>query len=294
MSSYTGRFAPSPTGPLHMGSLYTAVAGFLDARANSGRWLLRIEDIDPPREQAGATQAIIQSLQSHGLFWDGDIVYQSRRDAAYQAAVKQLQAMGVCFYCRCSRKQLAHCHGDYSGYCRDKHWPDSRGCAIRLRTDDQLDTGFNDRLLGRQQPAPTPPGCCHDFVIRRKDGLYAYQLAVVVDDIDQGVTDIVRGSDILDCTFKQAWLYHYLGRPRPRYLHLPVLNNDQGQKLSKQNMASAIDDHTPTQNLRRVLELLNQPQPPESCNHPGDILQWAVQHWAPEKLQQCLSISAGP
>ena len=297
MSDYIGRFAPSPTGPLHMGSLYTAVASYLDARANQGRWLLRIEDLDPPREQAGADQLIISSLHAHGLHWDGNIVYQSQRSKLYDQAIRQLQSQGHCFYCNCSRKQLQAFHGEYSGKCRDRQLPGNtgQGCAIRLKTDTHLDTGFTDRLQGHQQPADLPTGCYRDFVIFRKDGLYAYQLAVVVDDIAQGVTDIVRGIDILDSTFKQAWLYHYLQHTKPTYLHLPVITNLQGQKLSKQNHAPAVDNHRPLDNLLQVLRWLGQPPPPAACQqNPQAILQWAAAHWDIKALVPGSGIACQP
>ena len=290
MPRYIGRFAPTPSGPLHLGSLYTAVASYLDARANNGLWLLRIEDIDPPREQPGASDAIIACLNQHGLLWDGDILYQSLRSKAYDQAIALLQAAGHCFYCDCSRKQLAHCQGEYSGHCRHRQLTDNGKRALRLRTDTPINCDFDDRLQGHQQLPPAPAGCCHDFVIRRRDGLYAYQLAVVVDDIAQGVTDVVRGSDILDSTFRQAWLYHYLGQPRPAWLHLPVLTGSNGQKLSKQNLAEAVDDNHPADNLRTVLRLLRQPAPPADCRQPGSILAWAAQCWQPQRLPRRLSV----
>lgn len=292
MALYTGRFAPTPSGPLHLGSLYTALASYLDAKSHHGRWLLRIEDLDPPREQPGATDAIIDCLYTHGLHWDGEILLQSRRTAAYQETLNRLQQQGQCFYCNCSRQQLQHCQGDYSGHCRNRHLPASNHSAVRLRTDTRLDTTFHDRLLGRQTATTPPSGCCHDFVIFRRDQLFAYQLAVVTDDIAQGVTDIVRGSDILDSTFKQAWLYHYLQQPQPRYLHLPVLNNRQGQKLSKQNLAKAIDVHNVRDNLLLALHLLNQPLPPAGeCQNAHDILNWAIRHWQIQRIPAQMSIS---
>lgn len=292
-AQYIGRFAPSPTGPLHLGSLYTAVASYLDARAHQGKWLLRIEDLDPPREQAGATEQIIHSLRMHGLHWDDNIILQSQRHARYEETIQQLLQQQLCYYCSCSRKDLAGYDENYPGFCRSRHLTGKdEPCAIRLRAEPPA-PAFTDRHLGRQQPQPLPAGLVNDFVIKRKDGLYAYQLAVVVDDIAQGVNHIVRGSDILESTFKQLYLYRYLQATPPTYLHLPVINNPQGQKLSKQNLAAAIDDNTPCANLLLCLQLLNQPPPPpDGQQTPAAILAWAGKHWDIRRLPQNSPVSS--
>lgn len=291
MTTHIGRFAPTPSGPLHQGSLYTALASFLDAKAHQGQWLLRIEDIDPPREQAGATDAIIDCLHQHGLLWDGEILYQSQRTSAYHAALEQLINQGKAYYCQCSRQQLQAYHGEYSGHCRHLLLSKSADCAVRLLTTKELDTSFVDRLQGLQQCPTLPAGHCHDFVIFRRDQLFAYQLAVVVDDITQGVTDIVRGSDILDSSFRQAYLYHYFQAKKPRYLHLPVLNNQQAQKLSKQNKAQAVNPANAKENLLTALYQLNQVLPPAGERHTiADILQWAIRHWQINRLQAVMAI----
>lgn len=291
MTSYIGRFAPSPTGLLHLGSLYSAVASYLDAKAHQGKWLLRIEDIDPPREQAGATESIIKSLIAHDLHWDEDIMYQSKRNAAYADTIKQLQNNNACFYCECSRQRLKPYGENYPGFCRAKNLTSAKKCALRLIANPPAQS-FDDRLLGLQAAPTITDRQFFDFIIQRKDSLYAYQLAVVVDDIAQGVTHIVRGSDILDSTFKQAYLYAYLHEPRPAYLHIPVINNFYGQKLSKQNKAQAIDNNRSCENLLQVLSLLQQELPPAHlCDKNTTILDWACNHWDISKIPQQLSIS---
>jgi glutamyl-Q tRNA(Asp) synthetase len=286
-TAYIGRFAPSPTGPLHLGSLYTAVASYVDAKSQQGQWLLRIEDIDPPREQAGASTAIIKSLQAHGLHWDGEIIYQSLQNRAYEQQLQALLEDQQCFYCSCSRQQLQACNGAYSGECRGQLQARAN-CAIRFRVDTPVEQFF-DHNLGLQQLAAIPEACVHDFVIKRRDGLFAYQLAVTVDDIASGVNNIVRGSDILDSSFKQLSLYQGLKTAPAQYFHLPVLSRHQ-QKLSKQNKAPAINNQQPCDNLQRVLQLLGQPTKQE-LNSPSEILTFAVEHWDRRAIKKTLAIS---
>ncbi|MBK8067762.1 MAG: tRNA glutamyl-Q(34) synthetase GluQRS [Rhodanobacteraceae bacterium] len=253
MTRYRGRFAPSPTGPLHLGSLLAAVASWADARAAGGQWLVRIEDIDPPREQPGASASILGLLSAIGLASDEPVLWQSRRGAAYDAALAQLLAAGLAFECRCSRSDLAPAGGIHRGDCTASD--PSRAPAIRLRVPDQR-VEFDDRIQGRQgQSLREEVG---DFVLRRADGLYAYQLAVVVDDAAQGITDVVRGSDLLDSTPRQIWLQQCLGLPTPRYAHLPVLLGADGQKLSKQNLAPAIAADEAQHWLPRIARWLGQ------------------------------------
>ncbi|MHB1370034.1 MAG: tRNA glutamyl-Q(34) synthetase GluQRS, partial [Pseudomonadaceae bacterium] len=226
---YIGRFAPTPSGYLHFGSLFAALASYLDARAVGGDWLLRMEDIDPPREMPGAQAAIVETLRRYGFAWDGAMLRQSQRQAAYQAAIEHLLDAGLAYACTCSRKQLQAYPGAYPGFCRDAGH-DPRDAAIRLRVPDR-EYRFCDRVQGEyRQHLGREVG---DFVIRRRDGLVAYQLAVVLDDAWQGVTDVVRGADLLDSTPRQLYLQELLGLPQPRYLHLPLIIQPDGHKLGK-------------------------------------------------------------
>lgn len=278
---YVGRFAPSPTGPLHFGSLIGALASYLDARANKGRWLVRIEDLDPPREITGAADDILQCLVAHGLQWDGDILWQSQRHLAYQQAIETLLSQGRAFYCDCSRAQLAAHRGIYPGTCRSRRQPATANSAIRLNVDEAI-IDFNDRLQSHQsQRLRSEVG---DFVIRRRDHYYAYQLAVVVDDAFQGITDIVRGSDLLSSTARQIYLQQQLALPTPRYLHIPVAAGADGQKLSKQTFAPALDQQQAAANLRKALRFLNQPEPESSLTSPASILIAASAQWQPAQI----------
>ena len=291
-ANYIGRFAPSPTGPLHLGSLYTALASYLDAKANQGLWLVRIEDLDPPREQTGASQTILDTLYAHGLHWDGKVLYQSQRHTIYQQNIDTLLQKKHAFACDCSRKQLKHYQGFYSGLCHNKTKRTMMDKAIRLKTNQSQQT-FTDHILGPQISPKVPDNLFNDFVIKRRDGLFAYQLAVVIDDIEQGISHIVRGSDILDSTFKQMYLYASLHTPLPAYYHLPVLNQSNGQKLSKQNLAPAINNLDAINNLLHCLTLLGQITPPVSQqNRVEDIIHWAKDHWDKSKITAKISISA--
>lgn len=271
MSGYVGRFAPSPTGPLHFGSLIAALASYLDARHQNGKWLLRIEDLDPPRESAEAPDLITEQLKAHGLTWDGDILYQSHRLAAYASALDTLSGLGLTFKCDCSRRDVG---AVYPGICRDRMDVESP-YAIRLKVDNNLVT-IKDQLKGELGwQLDTEVG---DFIIKRKDGLFAYQLAVVVDDAYQDVTRIVRGDDLLDSTPRQLALIRALGFRRPGYTHIPVARGADGDKLSKQTGATPIDNRSASSNLLQALEFLGQPTPPNSGSVES-ILQFAVDHW---------------
>lgn len=275
-SRYVGRFAPSPSGPLHQGSLIAALASYLDARSRRGLWLIRIEDIDPPREVSGAARQILCSLRRHGLNWDGEPVWQSHNHRAYHGALATLAADNSAFPCDCSRKQLAKTGGIYPGRCRDRIWTPPAQVAIRARVSPQL-IGFDDLIQGPQsQQLDRAVG---DFVVRRRDGLPAYQLAVVVDDAAQGITHVIRGADLLDSTPRQIYLQRTLGLPTPRYGHFPVLTNRQGQKLSKQHCAPALDDTRPVDNLLAALGHLGQTLPAARPASAGELLQWAAGHW---------------
>ncbi len=289
---YRGRFAPSPTGPLHFGSLVSAVASYLQARSAQGEWLLRIEDIDPPRETPGATEQIISSLQRHGFQWSEPTCYQSNNLQRFRTTVDDLLAGGHAFACTCSREQV-RANGAtgpvgpvYPGTCRAKP-PSARGTpqAIRLRTQDQQIV-FEDALQGRLQADVAKE--IGDFIIRRKDGLIAYALAVVLDDHEQGITEIVRGCDLLHFTPAQIYLQRVLELNTPRYFHHPVVIDAAGVKLSKQTGARAVDDSTPARNLVDCLEFLNQ-QPPAPLKQAGveKVWSWAIENWHPDRLIGC-------
>jgi len=285
MSRYRGRFAPTPSGPLHFGSLVAALASFLDARHAGGEWRLRIEDIDPPRCPAGAADAIQRQLEAFGLHWDGPVLWQHDRDDAYQAALERLIDQGLAYPCSCSRKQWRD-YPIYPGWCREGVREPSKPVAWRLRSDLGLrPVTWEDRLFGHQCFDPTTLG---DVVLRRKDGLWAYQLAVVVDDADQGITDVVRGLDLLDNTPWQRQLQHALGVPQPRYLHLPLIVGENGQKLSKQNLAPALptDDAAVRPLLHAALMALDQAPPAGLASAPvAEQLEQAVAAWSVARLQ---------
>ncbi len=282
---YVGRFAPSPTGPLHFGSLVAAVASYLQARANSGRWLLRIEDIDPPREQPGASADILRTLEVYGFEWDGSVVFQSGSQAAHEDAIQYLLERQQCYRCSCSRKDLAGVKQGplgsiYPGTCRNgTHSADG---SIRVRTNN-TPIEFHDHLQGHiSQQLESESG---DFVIKRRDGLIAYHLAVVVDDALQNVTEVVRGIDLMDSTPRQIWLQQLLGLPTPDYAHVPVIVDAQGDKLSKLTHAAPIPDQSPGAILLEALEALNQ-SPPTSLagENIGSIWSWATENWQLGKL----------
>jgi len=287
--TYCGRFAPSPTGPLHLGSLIAALASWLHARSAGGRWLLRIDDIDPPREQPGAAAAIIHSLQRHQLCWDGDILWQSQRSAAYDAALAALHAGGHLFACSCSRSELGP-DGSCLRDCRNRERPSGIPAALRVAVPADFESHWQDTWQGTQH---WPLGQqLTDFVVRRKDGLYAYQLAVVVDDAHQRITDVVRGADLLDSTPRQQVLQTLLGYQQPRYAHIPVLTDSHGQKLSKQNLAPPLDDRAAPDNLRLALRYLGQPPPPTGLTSTGALLSFALEHWSPERLPHTATVIA--
>lgn len=288
--TYTGRFAPSPTGVLHFGSLLAALASFLDARSNRGRWLLRIEDLDPPREQPGASDNIIRTLEQFGFHWDGPIAYQSDRHALYRHHLKQLLQSNQAYRCACSRRQLTQREAlhHYDGHCQ-RHPPDAGlRCAVRLHVDETRQWQFTDGIQGQRL---YPPGALGDFILYRRDGFYAYHLAVVCDDIDQRVTHIVRGADLVDETPRHLALYASLNRPVPSYSHIPLLTNAEGQKLSKQTLAPALElgPAAISHELYRALQLLGQHPPGELDGAPAsELLAWGVCHWQPSQVPATL------
>ncbi|KAA5837651.1 tRNA glutamyl-Q(34) synthetase GluQRS [Pseudomonas chlororaphis] len=286
-SSYIGRFAPTPSGHLHFGSLVAALASYLDARAVGGRWLLRMEDLDPPREEPGAQAAILKALESYGFEWDGEMVRQSERHAAYAEVLNRLFNQGLAYACTCSRKQLEPYHGIYPGLCRNAgHGQED--AAIRLRVPE-LEYRFTDRVQGEfRQHLGRDVG---DFVIRRRDGLYAYQLAVVLDDAWQGVTDIVRGADLLDSTPRQLYLQELLGLPQPRYLHVPLITQPDGHKLGKSYRSPPLAADQATPLLLRALHALGQKTDSEMAHaSPREVLSWGIEHWDALLIPRTLSV----
>ncbi|XSG86376.1 MAG: tRNA glutamyl-Q(34) synthetase GluQRS [Methylohalobius sp. ZOD2] len=279
--NYRGRFAPSPTGSLHPGSLLTALASFLQARSRSGQWHLRIDDLDTPRCVPGAADAILRTLERFGLFWDGPVVYQSRMQAAYDEALTQLEREGWIYPCVCSRKSLKGMSA-YPGHCRDRPIDRNHPHAFRVKTS-ACPVTFRDRLQGEQSYSLAAHG--GDFVVRRRDRIVAYQLAVVIDDARQHITEVVRGCDLLSSTPRQIHLQQLLGLTTPAYCHLPVLENRAGQKLSKQTGAPSVENTAPGPLLCQLLAWLGHPPPKELRQAPPeDILPWAIAHWQPERL----------
>lgn len=294
--TYRGRFAPSPTGPLHFGSLVAAVGSYLDAKHHHGVWLIRMEDLDTPRCVPGAADDILRTLAAFGLQSDEPVIYQSQRSHAYEEALHRLKILGMSYPCACTRKEIedSGLHGIegpvYAGICRNGLAPGRKARAWRVRTDfSPALIEFNDDLQGRiEQNLADEIG---DFVVKRADGLFAYQLAVVVDDAFQSITHVVRGADLINSTPRQIFLQRLLDFAMPAYQHLPVAINPAGEKLSKQTRATAVvpgDRAT----LLSVLQFLDQQPPEHLCAAPvRDILAWAIENWQPERLRGCQHIS---
>jgi len=275
-ATYIGRFAPSPTGALHFGSLIAALVSYLDARAQGGQWLVRMEDLDPPREMAGAADLILKQLENHGLFWDSQVVFQSQRHQYYKDILDSLVEKEIAYYCNCSRQAIRDMGGIYDGRCYSRTQRSSRSAAVRLHIPEGTCIQFTDLFQGfQQQRLDTDVG---DFVVRRKDGFFAYQLAVVVDDCAQGVNHVLRGMDLLDSTARQIWLMGVLGCRPPIYGHIPLALNRKGQKLSKQNHAPSLDSHSVSANLHRALSWLGITLDAE-IHDPNDILTIATKQW---------------
>ena len=282
--TYVGRFAPSPTGPLHFGSLITAVASYCDAKANHGQWLVRIEDTDIPRIYPNSESHILDCIDAFEFEPDADIIFQKNRLDLYEQVLEQLKQAQQIYACECTRKQLGSNH-IYVGTCRDLHL-DFLNQAIRLKVDDQL-ICFDDLLQGRQ--CSNLKNDLGDFVLKRRDGIISYQLAVVVDDYLQGITHVVRGADLLDNTARQIWLGSLLDYPKLNYMHLPLAMNDQGQKLSKQNMAQALDLSKAPELLKQVISALGQPN--VELDQPRIMLQQAVQQWNVELIPKGMNLN---
>ncbi|MAL99967.1 MAG: tRNA glutamyl-Q(34) synthetase GluQRS [Alteromonadaceae bacterium] len=287
--SYRGRFAPSPTGPLHFGSLVAALASYLDARANGGQWLLRIEDLDPLRDSEDDAKRIITALEVHGLEWDGPVRFQSEHFPRYREQLQRLQRDGFAYLCPCSRKELQANNGRHPRHCRSGAPKSSRPTAIRFALTDRH-WSWDDLLLGPQSLRTRPE--IDDFVLQRKEGFFAYQLAVVCDDIDQGITHVVRGSDLLDSTPFQLALYQAFDSPPPAFMHLPVIVDSAGQKLSKQSRAPALVNDQAGANLASAFAALNHPLPVELGRaSPAEQLAWGTTHWCTAKLPSVMSLT---
>jgi glutamyl-Q tRNA(Asp) synthetase len=293
MKRYRGRFAPSPTGPLHFGSLVAAVGSFLEARAHGGEWLVRMEDLDPPRVAPGAADEILRTLEACGMQWESVVAYQSARDDAYHAAFHRLRQAGHVYPCGCSRREIADSAvaGSeglvYPGTCRDgvsqsrtpRAWRlDTRGAAVEF--EDALQGRITCRLEEEYG----------DFVLYRADRVYAYQLAVVVDDAEQGITDVVRGADLLGSTPRQIHVQRLLGLDPPRYMHLPIAVNERGEKLSKQTFAAPLDATRPLPALLAALSFLGQ-QPPRELARATvtELWSWAEKNWRLERVPRVAS-----
>ncbi|MEM7466701.1 MAG: tRNA glutamyl-Q(34) synthetase GluQRS [Pseudomonadota bacterium] len=277
---YVGRFAPSPTGPLHFGSAVAAIASFLDARHHHGEWLVRIDDLDPPREQAGAAEIIIDTLKACGLEPDGRIVYQSERHELYQSALATLAEKQLLYPCGCTRKEVGQ--STYPGTCSNGLPAGKQARSTRFRVSRDpicfLDAGYGPQ---REVLAES----VGDFNLVRADGLFAYHLAVVVDDADQGITHITRGVDLLPSTARQIALQQALNYPTPHYRHFPVVCDAAGNKLSKQTGAAAVDCTDPKLIWQRALRFLNQPTPKELSKSLEHLIQFAIENWRPAKIE---------
>jgi glutamyl-Q tRNA(Asp) synthetase len=290
-AGYRGRFAPSPTGPLHFGSLVAAVGSFLEARSRGGEWLVRIEDLDPPRERPGAADDILRTLERLDLHWDGPVVRQSERGALYAEALDLLRARGRLRECHCSRAQLAGLPQNSQRPSGDELFHPTECIAGAASTPEAAmrfrvqpgEIRFLDRVQGSQLQDVL--GSVGDFIVRRRDGLWAYQLAVVVDDAAQGITDVVRGADLLGSTARQMQLQSALDQPQTTYMHLPLAVDASGVKLSKSDDAAAIAGASPAATLVEVLVFLGQ-RPPEGLKNAAarDVLGWALEHWQPSRL----------
>lgn len=289
---YIGRFAPSPSGPLHFGSLVGALASYLHAHQNQGRWLVRMEDLDPPREMAGAADSILHSLDAHGLHWHGDVLYQSQRLEAYREQLQRLQDQQQVYRCNCNRQRIQAAGGIYDNHCRHLNIASAPyGIRLNLDASPRINTNirFTDLIQGpQQQDIATEVG---DFILQRKDGLFAYQLAVVMDDIEQNISHVIRGSDLLSSSARQIFFFQRLGRCAPIFGHCPVATHADGQKLSKQNLAPGLNNDLASANLWRALDFLHLQPPEELRDAPvQEQLHWAVNNAVFDDIPQTMGI----
>ncbi len=284
---YCGRFAPSPSGPLHFGSLIAALGSYLDAKSHSGRWLVRIEDIDTPRVMPGAADDILRTLEAYGLEWDGEVVYQSRRHDLYHDTLNRLAGNEHLYYCRCSRRDIKASGGIYANSCRALGLTE-KDTALRLIQAHPV-YHYSDAVQGE---VSIPRSLAEeDYIVKRRDGLYAYQLVVVVDDIEQGITHVVRGADLLEPTARQIGLFQELQASIPRYAHLPLAVAEPGFKLSKQNYAPAIDKKAPQGALFDAMRFLGMTPPDElKRQNVAAMLAWARENWRLESVPNVLEI----
>src|SRR5271166_2789484 len=284
---YIGRFAPSPTGDLHLGSLYTAAASFLDARAHGGRWLLRIEDLDRPREVPGSSGAILTTLETFGFQWDGPVIRQSARATLYADALDRLHAHGVLFACSCSRQDLAD-DDRYPGTCREGPRLTGAATGTRLRVE-RRQIHFIDHIQGHYRQDVS--AACGDLLLRRRDQIVAYLLAVVVDDADAGVTRVLRGADLLDNTPRQIYVQQALGLRTPSYAHVPLICEPDGAKLAKSRRSLRLDADAPLAQLLLVFDLLGL-EPPADLRHAGiaTAWRWAIAHWDLRRVPKALCL----
>jgi glutamyl-Q tRNA(Asp) synthetase len=292
---YIGRFAPSPTGPLHFGSLLAAVTSYLEAKTHQGKWFVRMEDVDKTREVEGAADQILKTLVSFGFEWDGQVMYQGQRDDAYAQALTRLKEQQLIYPCTCTRKEIADSSTQmgaegaiYPGTCLHQMIKHNHPIAWRVKTEDNV-LSFYDAIQGHiTQNLVQEIG---DFVLKRADGLFAYQLAVVVDDATQGVTHVVRGADLLNSTPRQRYLQSLLGVDSPSYMHIPVATNTQGQKLSKQTLALGLNTKDAVNQLWEALHFLNQ-NPPETLKHSDlkNCWEWAMSHWDATQIPRTQSV----
>ncbi|WNO60524.1 tRNA glutamyl-Q(34) synthetase GluQRS [Rheinheimera sp. MMS21-TC3] len=279
---YTGRFAPSPSGPLHFGSLIAAISSYLQAKSQQGNWLLRIEDIDSPRTVPGAADSIMRTLELFGLYWHGPVIYQSQRLERYQDIFNQLKQQNLIYGCQCSRKQIAEQGGTYQGQCASLGLTTGR-LAWRLRANAK--ENFTDLVFGEQTISAEI--AAEDYIIKRRDGLFSYQLAVVVDDWDQGVTEVIRGADLLEMTPRQQALFQLLQAAAPQYGHIPLAVSAPNMKLSKQNHATDIRNWPVAHTLAKVLQFLGHPIPLELKAAPAtELLSWAIKNWQIAKVSR--------
>jgi len=290
LSLSLGRFAPSPTGPLHLGSLVAAISSYMIAKQNGAHWLVRIEDLDPPREVVGATQSILNSLEDYGLYWDGEVVYQSQRTEIYRQTLEKLKQGSFVYRCDCSRKTIERRNGGvYDGYCRKRKISADQEHSLRVKFDDGFEA-FNDQIVGMQSFDSVNDK--QDFIIQRRDRLFAYQLAVVADDLEQGVDHVVRGMDIIDSTPRQNFLYHCLDQPAPEYFHIPLVVDKQGVKFSKRSAAVGLEKAHAPEFLLRAFSHLNQPVEPSLSDASVDeIMSHYLKYWRTELIQSARTLN---
>jgi glutamyl-Q tRNA(Asp) synthetase len=281
LTSYRGRFAPSPSGLLHFGSLVTALASYLDAKHNDGTWLVRIEDIDPPREQKGAASHILKTLEAYGMFWDEEVLYQSQQTALYNDVLHHLAEQTLSYRCNCTRATIKALGGVYQSHCKDLAIADKHS-SIRL-VNSIATHQYTDIIQG--EVTCNPMLAAEDFIIHRKDGLFAYQLAVVIDDIHQGISHIIRGCDLLEPTARQLSFFKIIKAQRAQYGHVPLVVTQEGYKLSKQNKAPVINIKKPQHSIIQALDFLGQSPPQELVSYSvEEMMQWAITNWSINKI----------